>query len=457
MRKSEKNRPGFEFLGHNRSHIERVAVSELSNRPGDPRRNSERDINIAKDVLKRLPPGVPLPIVINGKGEVLVGHIFVEAARSLGTQCLAVIRHAGLSEVDEKHYEIAINQLLGRGGWEPAGLEEWVREFEACILDFSHADIGFDNGELDRILGIPQEVAGFVGAADVVPALQSAAVSRIGILWKAGRHFIMCGDATKSEDFDHLMAAYKARLAITDPPFGCPIDGFVSKKGSHRNFVQGAGELSREELEAFFFAFASNLALVLKKGALVYVFIDWRSLDLLLRACEQVFGGLVQLCCWIKNRAGMGSFYRSQHELVLVFRMPGAKHSNNIKLGGNGRNRSNVWDYPSAASSRSGREGDMLKLHPTPKSVEMIADAILDSTEHGDRVVDCFLGSGTTLIAAERTGRICHGMELDPLYVDVAIRRWQAATGVAAVDSATGKTFDEIAAENAGKEGHDHD
>jgi DNA modification methylase len=453
VRKFKQNRPGFTNPGHNRSCIERAAVAQLKPRPGDPWQCSDRDVEIAISVMQRLPDGAPLPVITNERGEVLIGHIFVKAALRLGLEWLSVLRHEGLTELEEKHYTIAINRLLGKGGWEPAALEGWIREFEVGIDDFDHMMIGFDNGELDRILGIPKDMTGLAGADDEVASIQAIAVSRVGMLWQAGRHLILCGDATNPEHFQRLMATYLAKLVITDPPYGCVVDGFVSKKGQHRNFVQGAGEMSREELEAFFFAFASNLARVLQKGALVYIFIDWRSLDLMLRVCEKVFGSLVQLCCWKKDRAGMGSLYRSQHELVLVFRMPGAKHSNNVMLGRNGRNRSNVWDYPSAASSRSGREGDMLKLHPTPKTVEMISDAILDSTEHGDRVIDCFLGSGTTVIAAERTGRICHGMELDPHHVDASIRRWQTATGLAAVDTATSKTFDELAAEAAEEEG----
>ena len=250
-----------------------------------------------------------------------------------------------------------------------------------------------------------------------------------------------------------------ADLAITDPPYGCKVDGFVSRKGLHRDFVEGAGDLGPVQLERFFHELASRICAAGRAGALVYIFIDWRSLNLLLQAGESVFGPLAQMCCWVKDRAGMGSFYRCQHELVLVFKVPGGKHTNNVKLGVNGRNRSNVWQYPSAASSRSGREGDMLKKHPTPKGVEMIADAILDCTKRGERVLDCFLGSGTTLIAAERTGRICHGMDLDPLYVDVAIRRWQAWTGQAAIDAETGRTFDDLAAEaaRAGEDDHEQD
>ncbi len=432
-------------LGHNRSQLEQVPASELKVREGDPRRYPARDIELAEQVLRQLPAGVPLPVVINAMNQILVGGLFVAAAQKLGIKRLHVIRHEGLSDIEEKQYAVAITQLLSKGEWDPVALEALIHEFEAGLEDFSHLVLGFDNGELDRVLGMSTGAAGG-GEEDDVPMPAATAVTRPGMTWVAGRHRVMCGSATSPGDMKSLMAGHSAAMAVTDPPYGCKVDGFVAKKGKHRDFVEGAGDKRSEELEVFFQEFTQNLAAGLQKGALVYMFIDWRSLHLLQRAGEQVFGSLVQLCCWVKNRAGMGSLYRSQHELVLVFKNPGAKHRNNVQLGRNGRNRSNVWDYPSATSSRSGREGDMLEHHPTPKPVEMIADAILDCTEHGDRLIDCFLGSGTALIAAERTGRVCRGMELDPLYVDVAIRRWQALTGLEATDAATGLTFDQLAA-----------
>lgn len=444
----ESNHTEVAGFGHNRSMIENVSVSALKVREGDPRRHSPRDIELAQAVIQKLPVGVPLPVVVNAAGELLVGSLFVAAAGKLGIKHLDVIRHVGLSEIEEKHYSVAITQLLAKGEWDPNALETWIREFEAELEDFSHLTLGFENGELDRILRT-SDANGHSGEDDV-PLLETKAITRPGMIWLLGRHRVMCGSALSTVDMGLLLAEWTVAMAITDPPYGCVVDGFVSKKGKHRNFLEGAGDMGPEELRNFFLGFLQNLAAGLQKGALVYVFIDWRSLSLLQRACEKVFGPLIQLCCWVKNRAGMGSLYRSQHELVLVFRQPGAKHKNNVQLGRNGRNRSNVWDYPAAASSRSGREGDMLKQHPTPKPVEMIADAILDCTEHGDRIIDCFLGSGTALIAAERTGRICHGMELDPLYVDVAIRRWQTWTGLQAIDAETGGTFDELAQQEGG-------
>ena len=430
--------------GHNASSLAHVQSSQLTFHSREPRRYSKRDLELTMKVLDRLPAGAPLPIVINDNNVVLVGQLLVKAAQAAKMTHLLVVVCNSLSDVEQKHFSLAINQLLSKGTWDPSDLEHFLREFESSIEDFDHLALGFDNGELDRALGLSAVCADTDGTADAVPALTATAVSKLGSLWQLDRHRLFVGDARAAAAWDRLMDGNKGRHAITDPPFGCKVEGFVSRKGLHREFVMGSGA-SQADMLVLFREFCGHLAAALAPGALAHLFIDWRSQYTLMTACNEFFDGPVQLCCWIKDRLGMGSLYRSQHELVLVYRARGGKHHNNVKLGGNGRNRSNAWHYPSAASSRTGREGDMLKQHPTPKTVEMIADAILDCTEHGDIVIDCFLGSGTTLIAAERTGRACFSMELDPHYADVAIRRWQKWTGGQAIDAETGKTFDQTA------------
>lgn len=242
--------------GHNRNRIEIAAVASLRIRAEDPKRFKPREIEIASAVLEKLPPGAPLPVIVNDKGEVLLGHIFVEAARKRGVEWIVVTRHKGMSEIEEKQFVVSINELLAKGSWDPAGLETWIREFEASIEDFSHLSLGFDNGELDRILGVGTRIAGLGGDADDVPPRQAVAVSRRGMIWQAGRHLIMCGSATDTQDFLRLLAGHLAVMTITDPPFGCKIDGFVSMKGKHADFLEGAGEKSPEELEEFFIGLA---------------------------------------------------------------------------------------------------------------------------------------------------------------------------------------------------------
>ncbi len=253
-------------VGHNRSRIEHVPVSVLKVREGDPRKYSPRDIELAQAALRQLPVGVPLPVVVNAAGEILIGGLFVTAARKLDIKHLAVIRHEGLSEIEEKQYSVAINQLLSKGEWDPTALEAWVREFEAGLEDFSHLALGFDNGELDNILGMAGALAG--GGSEDVPSPAARAVSRPGVTWLLGRHRVMCGSATSPEDMNRLMAGYLAVMAITDPPYGCKVDGFVSKRGKHRDFVEGAGEMRPDELGDFFLRFSRNLLAGLQKGAL---------------------------------------------------------------------------------------------------------------------------------------------------------------------------------------------
>jgi hypothetical protein len=229
-----------------------------------------------------------------------------------------------------------------------------------------------------------------------------------------------------------------------------PIDGHAGGLGAihHRPFAMGCGEMDRSEFTAFLQQAFRNLAAFSLDGALQYICMDWRHLDELLAAGRDIYGGLKNLCVWVKDNAGMGSLYRSQHELVFVFKHGRKGHRNNVQLGQFGRNRSNVWRYPGANSfARGGEEANLLALHPTVKPAAMIADAILDCSARGEVVLDGFLGSGTTVIAAERTGRRCYGLELDPVYVDTIIRRWQVLTGGSARHADSGRLFDDLVRE----------
>lgn len=429
-------------LGDNLSTAVEMRVDDLKPFPGHPWKISRADVDRAKPIIARYGDRV-LPVLTDDENRVMCGEVFVEAARLCGRKTIRVIRQSGLSDTESLMLGTAITKLQTLGIWDGAAMEAALSDFEAFVEDFSASLIGFAPGELDRIIG----AASAGEEADKIPALQPLAVSRPGSLWQCGAHRILCGDATDPQAFKALLDGEQVSVALCDPPFGCKIDGFVSKKGRHREFVQASGEMDDDALLEFFGKFCRAMATVLVPGALVYLFIDWRSLRLLQQAAEAVFGKLVNLCVWAKDRAGMGSFYRSQHELVLLFAMPGARHRNNVELGRHGRDRSNLWSWPCAASSRKGREGDMLGNHPTPKPVEMIAEAIIDSSLRTEIAFDCFLGSGTTLIAAERTGRRFRGMDLDPLYVDLAVRRWQEWTGKDAVDAASGRSFNDLAKE----------
>lgn len=244
------------------------------------------------------------------------------------------------------------------------------------------------------------------------------------------------------------MNGERAHVVFVDPPYNVPIDGHVSGKGKirHREFAQGAGELSREEFIRFLTSNCSLLAKHSENGAVHFLCMDWRHADELLAAGRKVYSELKNIVVWVKNNAGMGSLYRSQHELVFVFKSGTARHTNNVELGKHGRNRTNVWHYDSA-STQARKGNNLLELHPTAKPVQLVMDALLDCSNRGEVVLDSFLGSGTTLLAAERTGRVCRGIELDPIYIDTAIRRWQNLTGRDAVRLSDGRLFREIEAE----------
>jgi len=250
-----------------------------------------------------------------------------------------------------------------------------------------------------------------------------------------------------------LMGKERAAMVFVDPPYNVPIDGHASGLGAihHRSFPMASGEMDRSEFTAFLRQAFRNLAAFSIDGSLHYICMDWRHLAELLAAGRDIYDELKNLCVWVKDNGGMGSLYRSQHELVFVFKQGSGSHRNNVQLGQFGRNRSNVWHYPGANSfARCGEEGNLLALHPTVKPVAMVADAILDCSARGEIVLDAFLGSGTTLIAAERTGRRCCGLELDAGYVDTIIRRWQVLTGGNACHAASGRRFDDLACEAEG-------
>jgi len=238
-----------------------------------------------------------------------------------------------------------------------------------------------------------------------------------------------------------------AAMVFTDPPFNVKIDGHAVGLGAirHKNFRMASGEMTEAEFTDFLVQALRHCALHSIAGSLHYAFMDWRHISEILAAGNHIYSELKNVCIWVKDNGGMGSLYRSQHELIFVFKNGKESHRNNVQLGQYGRYRTNVWQYPGVNSfSRSTDEGNLLELHPTVKPVALVADAIMDCTSRRDIVLDPFLGSGTTVIAAERTGRVCFGIELDAQYVDTIVRRWQAFTGLSATHGISGRTFVEL-------------
>ena len=375
------------------------------------------------------------------------------AARKLGWHLVPVIRLTHLTPERARAFSIADNRLTETSTWDDRLLGEIFRDLATLDLDFSLEATGFSVGEIDlRIEGLSAS-GGSEDPTDLIaPMLGQPAVSEPGDLWLLGKHRILCADALEAGSYRGLMERARAQVVFTDPPYNVRIDGHATGNGSihHREFAMAAGEMTSGQFIHFLATVLHLLVRHSSGGSIHFICIDWRHQLELLTAGTQAYAELKNLCVWVKSNAGMGSFYRSQHELIFVFKNGRAQHRNNVQLGQYGRNRTNVWNYPGVINfGRQGEEGNLLALHPTVKPVALVADALLDCSARGDLVLDAFLGSGSTLIAAERVGRICHGIEIDPVYVDVAIRRWQRHTGDHAIHAVTGKRFDDHASSAA--------
>jgi len=426
--------------------IEHVSIEQLRFNPRNPRRHSPKKIARLTDSLRAF--GLNGAVRTDGDLMILAGEALVRAAKVLGWAEIPVIRLDHLSPAQAEAYMIADNRIAELSENDPKALGAIFRDLAKMELDFSLEVTGFEMGEIDL----------FIEGLDLIPeaeesledlAPQGPPVTKLGDQWMLANHRILCSDAQAPISYEKLMGSRKAAACITDPPYGGKISGYLPSQGKtkHREFVMGSEGLSDEGLESFLTPVMAQISKHASGGALIYVFMDWRGIETLLRVGRKTFSELKNIICWAKTNAGMGTLYRSQHELVALFKNGQGRHRNNVQLGRMGRYRTNLWSYAgmTSAGARSTEEGDLLALHPTVKPVSMIADAILDCTARGDVVLDPFLGSGTTLMASERVGRRCYGLELDPLYVDVAVRRWQRLTGQIALHAETGIAFDEVA------------
>ena len=435
--------------GH-RQENRRVAVvyrsiSELHPDPRNPRFRAPKQIRQIARSLEVF--GFNVPILVDTNLKIIAGHGRIQACRQLGWGEVPTICLDHLNDAQARAFMIADNRLTENSVWNDRLLAEQLKELAVLDLDFSLEVTGFEMGEIDlRIQGLEMTAEGAPDPADTLPPT-GPRVSRAGDLWLLGSHRVFCGSALDDSSYERLMKGEAAAMVFTDPPYNVRIEGNVSGLGAvqHREFAMASGEMTEAEFTAFLTRACRQLARRSDDGSIHFVCMDWRHLTELLAAGREAYDELKNLCVWAKDNAGMGSLYRSQHEMVLVFKHGRGTHRNNVQLERYGRNRTNVWHYPCASSfSKSGDEGNLLALHPTVKPVTLVADAIMDVSARGDIVLDAFLGSGTTVVAAERTGRRCYGLELDPLYVDTIVRRWQAQTDDSARHSTSGKSFDEI-------------
>lgn len=390
--------------------------------------------------------GFTNPVLISDDGEIIAGHGRVEAAKSLGWKAVPTLALSHLSETERRAYVLADNKLALNAGWDK---EVLAIELQALVdLEFDTELTGFSLAEIDLVLDEASDADPdqLDGEDDQVSFASGPAVSRQGDLWQLGRHRLLCGDARSAIDFEALMGGEVADLVFTDPPYNVKIDGNVCGLGTvkHREFAFASGEMSQSQFTTFLADTLGNAASVMRDGAIAFVCMDWRHMGELLAAGQQCFTELKNLVVWNKTNGGMGAFYRSKHELVFVFKQGTAEHTNSFGLGETGRYRTNVWDY-AGISSISGSRSEELAMHPTVKPVALIADAIRDCSRRGEVVLDCFGGSGSTLIAAEKTGRAARLIEYDPLYCDTIVRRWERLTGKRATLAVTNETFEDLA------------
>jgi DNA modification methylase len=368
--------------------------------------------------------GFTNPILADPDGNLIAGHGRLRAAKELGLTEVPVIELAGLTEPQKRALRLADNKIALNAGWDIEILKLEMAELSMPEIDIDLSLTGFSSGEIDVVLSDPPDPDD-----EVIPAVRLEPRVQAGDIWQVGEHRIGCGDG-RDVEFLKQVIGEGARIdtAFLDPPYNVKINGHVNAKGRHREFARASGEMSESEFRGFLADTLGACVSVSRDGAVHFICMDWRHMDDVSAAASGLYGDLLNICVWNKSNAGMGSLYRSKHEMVFVYRVGETPHTNAVELGKHGRNRTNVWDYASVNSLRGSRRED-LALHPTVKPVAMVADAICDVTRQGELVLDIFLGSGTSLIAAERVGRRFRGLDIDPAYVDVAMQRWSELTG----------------------------
>jgi DNA modification methylase len=416
-----------------------MSVTALKPYARNPRQHSAKQIRQIANSISEF--GFTNPLLIDADGGVIAGHGRLKAAKELGLPYVPTIRLEHMTEAQKRAYIIADNRLAENAGWDRELLALEMQYLDSLELDFDLTITGFETVDIDLL--IQDDGQSDAAADEILEPL--APVSQVGDLWLLGKHRLLCADALAQASYDTLLGDDQAQMVFIDPPYNVRIDGNVCGLGSikHREFEMAAGEMSEVEFTSFLTKVFEGLANNSLDGSIHYVCMDWRHLSELIAAGRAVYPEVKNLCVWNKDNGGMGSLYRSKHELIFVFKNGRGAHINNIELGRHGRNRTNVWDYAGVNSFGQDRL-DELAMHPTVKPVAMVADALLDCSLRDGIVFDCFGGSGTTLIAAEKTGRRGRLIELDPVYVDVTIRRFEKLTGKEAIHAESGLTFNEI-------------
>lgn len=425
--------------------IEHRPISDLHPYLDNARTHSKKQLHQIAASIDQF--GFTNPILIDANDRIMAGHGRVEAAKLLGIETVPTIRLNHLTSAQTRAYSLADNRLAELAGWDEGILATELQFLNSMELEFDLEITGFETAEIDLKIeslmtseAIEDSEINFEG-----PDRSSPAVSTLGDLWPLGDHRLLCGDALESECYERLLGEEKAQMVFADSPYNVPISGHVGGKGKfkHEEFAMACGEMDETEFIAFLQAAFGHMADFSVDGSLHYLCMDWKHVYEMMSAGRVVYDDFKNLCVWNKANGGMGSLYRSKHELVFVFKHGTAKHINNVELGRFGRNRTNVWDYVGANSFSATRDTD-LAMHPTVKPVGLVADAIRDASRRGGIILDPFAGSGSTILAAEKTGRRARVMELDPHYVDVMLKRFRDLTGLEPVHVQSGLTFGEL-------------
>lgn len=410
----------------------------------NPRTHTARQIKqIAASITEF---GFINPILIDGADEIVAGHARVTAAISLGMTDVPTVRVDHLSPVQIRAYVIADNRLAENAGWDRELLALELQEL-SVQPNFDVTVTGFETAEIDLLVSETSDKES--DEADVIPEIDRStpAVTRPGDCWQIGDHFLLCADALKAESYIQLLSGKRAQMVFTDPPYNVRIARNVSGlgKAQHREFAMASGEMTQREFTAFLRQAFTRLVEFSTDGSIHFVCMDWRHMREMADAAEDAYSELKNICVWSKTNAGMGSLYRSAHEFVFVYKNGRAKHINNVELGRFGRSRTNVWEYAGMSSFGKDRETS-LAGHPTPKPLALVSDAILDCSKRGSIILDAFAGSGTTLLAAEKTGRRGYGIELDPHYADLIIRRFAEVYSLRAIHADSNLDFEQVRA-----------
>ena len=420
----------------------------LEPRAQNPRTHSVKQIKQIETSIKQF--DFLSPVLLDANNKIIAGHGRVIAAKQLGIRSTPTVRVDHLSPAEIRAYVIADNKIAENAGWDRGLLALELKELEVDF-NFDVTVTGFETAEVDIIIGVANQES--TDQSDIIPELDRSipAISQHGDLWRVGKHFLLCESALSILSYQSLLGSQKAQMIFIDPPYNVTVSGRVSGKGrnKHREFLMASGEMSKSEFTEFLGTTFRYLVSYSSNGSIHFVCMDWRHMREVLDAGGQ-YTELKNLCVWAKTNAGMGSLFRSQHELVFVFKSGVAPHINNVELGRFGRNRSNLWTYAGVNSFGEERDAE-LSMHPTVKPLALVKDAILDCSRRGGIVLDVFAGSGTTLIAAEQTGRRGYGIELDPYYIDTIIRRFSLTCGIEAVHVKSQMTFDEVKTERSTK------